>query len=79
MRVRVKLFGTLGQRFPGYQPECGIEVEIPDGARIRDLLSHLDISQSQGGIVSIDGRLMKPHDKLENGALVNIFQPVFGG
>ena len=79
MKVKVKLFGTLGKRFPGYHHEQGMDVEIPDGARVKDLLAHLDISPSQGGIVSVDTRLMKPNDKLQNGALVNIFQPVFGG
>lgn len=79
MKVEVKLFGILGQRFPDYHHEHGMEVEIPDGARVKDLLAHLEISTSQGGIVSVDTRLMKPNDKLQNGALVNIFQPVFGG
>jgi sulfur carrier protein ThiS len=79
MKVRVKLFGILGQRFTGYHHEQGMDVEIPDGARVRDLLSHLDISPSLGNIVSVDAQLMKPNDKLQNGALINIFQPVFGG
>jgi sulfur carrier protein ThiS len=79
MKIRVKLFGTLGQRFPGYRHEEGIEVEISDGAMVRDLLAHLEIPESQGGIVIVDAWLMKPDDKLGDGAFVNIFQPVFGG
>ena len=51
MEIRVKLFGTLSQRFPGYQPENGMEVEIQDGATVLDLLAHLEISKSQGGVV----------------------------
>lgn len=79
MKVKVKLFGTLRQRFPGYRHDEGIEVEISDGARVRDLLAHLEIPESQGGIVIVDAQLMKPDDKLGDGAKVNVFQPVFGG
>jgi len=38
MKMRVKLYGTLSQSFPGYQHSQGIEVEIPDGATVKDLL-----------------------------------------
>ena len=79
MRVNVKLFGTLGQRFPGYQHEQGMEVEIPDGARVKDLLAHLEISKSFGGVVAVEGRLLTEDAILENGAEVNVFQSVFGG
>ena len=79
MNVRIKLFGTLGQRFPGYSHDEGIEVEISDGARVSDLLAHLEIPESQGSIIIVDARLMKPDDKLGDGAKVNVFQPVFGG
>ena len=34
MKVRVKLFGTLPQRYPDYNPEHGLEVEIPIGAKV---------------------------------------------
>ena len=29
MKVRVRLYGTLSQRFPGYRHSQGIEAEIP--------------------------------------------------
>ena len=79
MKVKIKLYGTLRQSFPDYRHEDGIEVEIPDGARVKDLLAHLEISESRGGIVAMEGRIMKPDDKLSDGASVNILQPVFGG
>jgi sulfur carrier protein ThiS len=79
MKVKVRLLGTLGQRFHGYRHDEGIEMEIPDGARVRDLLAHLEISESQGSIVSVDSSLKKPGDKLEDGVMVSVFQPVFGG
>jgi len=79
MKVKVKLFGVLGQRFPGYDHEQGMDVEIPDGARVKDLLAHLEISKSFGGVVAVEGKLLDEDAILGNGAEVNIFQSVFGG
>jgi len=79
MKAKVKLFGILGQRFPGYQHEQGMDVEIPDGARVKDLLAHLEFSKSFAGVVAVDGQLLAQDAGLDNGAEVNIFQSAFGG
>jgi sulfur carrier protein ThiS len=79
MKVKVKLYGTWGQRFPGYQHSQGLEVEIPDGATVKDLLAHLGISESQGAVVITEGRVLKADDKMECGAPVNILQTIHGG
>jgi sulfur carrier protein ThiS len=79
MKVRVKLFGVLGQRFPGYDMEKGMEVEIPEGARVKDLLAHLGISESLGGVVAVEGLIMKGEDVLKEGSSVHILQAVHGG
>ena len=79
MKIRVKLFGILGQRFSGYHHEQGMDVEIADGARVKDLLAHLEISKSFGGVVAVEGKLLTEDARLDNGAEVNIFQSVFGG
>jgi len=79
MNVNVKLFGTLGDQLPGYDPERGIDVDIPDGARVKDLLANLEIHGTKGVIVAAEGRLLKPDEVMENGGSVQIFQSVFGG
>jgi len=79
MKVRVKLYGTLSQRFPGYQHSQGVEVEIPDGATVKDLLAHLEISESQGAVVIVEGRILKADDKMQPGVPVNVLQAIGGG
>ncbi len=69
----------MGKRFPGYHHEQGMDVEIPDGARVKDLLAHLEISKSFEGVVAVEGKLPTEDARLGNGAEVNIFQSVFGG
>jgi sulfur carrier protein ThiS len=79
MKMTVKLFGTLRNRFPDYRHQQGIEVEIPDGATAKDLLSLLKISESNGAVVAVEGRILKRDDKMQNGAQVYVFQAIHGG
>ena len=79
MKVRVKLYGTLNRRFPGYQHSEGVEVEIPDGARVKDLLALLEVSESPGAVVIAEGRVLKTGDKVQRGVSVSIFQAIGGG
>jgi sulfur carrier protein ThiS len=79
MRVRVKLYGTLSLRVPGYQHSQGIEIELPEGATVNDLLAFLKISESQGAVVAIDGRIRKVDDKIPGGVKARVFQSVGGG
>ena len=79
MKVNVRLYGTLSREYPGYRHSQGIEVELPDGATVNDLLVHLGISESQKAVVAIDGRIQKANDKMQSGACAQVFQPVHGG
>ena len=79
MKVRVKLFGTLPQRYPGYDSSQGLEVEVPDGARVKDLLARLAIHASDGALVAVDNLVVQHDDTLKEGVSVRIFQSVFGG
>lgn len=79
MKIKIKLFGTLGQRFSDYSPEKGLEVEISEGAKVGDLLARLKISHPQEGIVVQEGRFLALDEKLTNGTLVHVFQAMYGG
>jgi sulfur carrier protein ThiS len=79
MKLRVKLYGTLSQRFPSYQHSQGMEVEVPDGATVKDLLALLEISESQGAVVIVEGQVLKADDKMRCGVPVNVLQAIGGG
>jgi len=64
LKVRIKLFGTLGQDFPGYDSLKGMVVNIPDEPRVKDLLAHLGIPKTKGLFVTMDNTIAKPSDKL---------------
>jgi sulfur carrier protein ThiS len=79
LKIRVKLFGTLGQNFPGYDSLNGMDVNIPDDARVKDLLAHLDIPNTRDYLVIMNKTIAKSTDKLIHGATLHIFQAMAGG
>ena len=79
MKMRVKLHGTLSESFPGYQHSLGIEVEIPDGATVKDLLALLEISESRGAVVAVEGRILKADDRIRCEVPVHVLQVMHGG
>jgi sulfur carrier protein ThiS len=79
MKVKVRLFGTLGKKFPDHDPLSGFEIEIPADASVGDLLDQLDIPKSKIGLVSVQGRLVKAGKTLKQGDFIRIYRPIFGG
>jgi sulfur carrier protein ThiS len=79
VKVKVKLYGTLGQNIPGYRHSQGIEVVIPDGATVQDLFTHLEIPESLGAVAIVEGRILNVDDVLMEDVPVNILQAMRGG
>jgi sulfur carrier protein ThiS len=78
MKVRVKLYGTLSRKFPGHDPARGLEVELPEGATVGELLAQLGLDRA-GGVVIADNLIRRQEDPLWDGASVYVLQPVHGG
>ena len=79
MKVRVKLFGTFGQRFPGYQHSQGMEVEIREGATVKELLALLNLSEAEGAVVAVEGRILGADDSIRGGVPVHVLPVMHGG
>jgi len=79
MKVRVGIFGTFRRRFPGYQSSQGMEVELPEGATVKDLLALLNLTESQGAVVIAGGRVLQTDERLQRGVPVNVMQAIDGG
>lgn len=79
MKVTVSLYGTWYQRFPEYRPSQGIEVEMVEGATVKDLLAHLSIPELQGAVVIAGGCVLRAGDEILPGTAVSVMQAVGGG
>jgi sulfur carrier protein ThiS len=79
MKIRVKLYGTLSRLFPDYRTATGMEIEVPPGMSVKNLLDRLRICENQGGVAVVDGRVLKMEEEIPPGVEVRVFQSVRGG
>jgi sulfur carrier protein ThiS len=79
MKIAVKLFGDLKRKISDYRPDTGLEIDIPEGSKVDDLLALLGISIPPVVTVIRDGRVLPLEEKLTPNSLVNIFPVMYGG
>jgi molybdopterin converting factor small subunit len=79
LKIRVKLFGLLAQRIPGYDSIHGLTLETMEGTTYRDLVGLLQLNPREVGFFSVKGIVRKPDDALTDGEEVNLFMPLAGG
>jgi sulfur-carrier protein len=88
MKVYVKLFATLVQMVPepirerypqGIHAGRPLEVELPEGSTLADLVEHLSLPRDKVRIVYVDGRAKTLDHRLAAGNEVGLFPPIGGG
>jgi hypothetical protein len=79
MKVRVQLYGTLSRRVAGYRHAQGIEIELPEGATVNELLALLKISESQGPWLRLTAAYKKRTIKFRAGSMQGSSNPCMGG
>jgi len=80
MRVRVKLFATLGNFAPvNGLPGTPFEVDLPAGANLSILINQLQIPADSVKIAFVNGIIQPPDFILTDGDDVGIFPPIGGG
>ncbi len=84
MRIHVRLFANLRDRFPSGDRGRG-EIELDDRTSLAELIERLEIPDPLAQMVLVDG-LQEPRSResrarriLEDGQTVSIFPPIAGG
>lgn len=77
MKVKVELQAYLAQ----YGPDGGsvFDYELPEGARVQDLVSALHMPDELAAVIIVGGRSADYADPLEEGAEVTLIPPLAGG
>ena len=79
MHLTVKLSTTLRDHVPGYNPEAGLHVAMPEGSSVEQLARHLNLPLQDIKIVMVNGRQRMVGDLLRDGDRVAYFPAVGGG
>lgn len=77
--VHVGLYGPLRHHFPDAELGEHVEVEMPDGATIGELVDKLALPADQVKVVFVNHRIRGEGHVLQDGDRVGIFPPVGGG
>lgn len=79
MQVRVKLFATLRRYYPDLGIGEGMDVELPDGATVEQLVRHLGLPADHVRVAFVNGIARDDAHPLADGDEVGLFPPVGGG
>jgi molybdopterin converting factor small subunit len=79
MRIRVKLFATLGRFAGNGVPGVPFEKEFSDGATLSDLVTELNLPHEEVKVFFVNGRARPKDWILKPGDEVGIFPLVAGG
>jgi sulfur carrier protein ThiS len=79
MRIRVKLFASLGRYLSDAGPGIPFEMKVPEGATMADLMDCLKLPREEVKICFVNGRTRPIDWPLEPGDDVGIFPLVAGG
>ncbi len=79
MRVEVRLYATLRQRYPETPQGQSLVLEVEDGATLAGLLRQLDIPESLAKLTFVNGTQQGLGHVLKPGDSVGIFPPIAGG
>ncbi|MBL7062594.1 MAG: MoaD/ThiS family protein [Anaerolineae bacterium] len=77
--VHAKLFATLRRHYPHLGIGEPMEVELPDGATVGQLVDHLRLPAAQVKVVFVNSIIREKNHPLADGDEVGIFPPVGGG
>ena len=77
--AHVKLFATLRRHYPHLGLGEAMEVELPHGATVGDVVEHLCLPANQVKVIFVNGIVRGNDHSLADGDEVGIFPPVGGG
>ena len=79
MKVVIKFMGDLGHDLPGIDDSGKVVLDLPEGARVTDILKYFNIPVDKGCVVIINNKISKHTDILTDDMVVTLLQEVYGG
>ena len=79
MKVEVRLFATLATFLPPHGRDGVVELEIPEGSTVAEVIRLLGIPPDLARVVLVNGRDIGPEARLAARDVVTIFPPLAGG
>ncbi len=79
MKVRLKLFATYRRYLPPDSSGNALDLTVPPGARVGDLLAQVGVPERESLVILVNGRDAGPERVLQEGDAVAVFPALAGG
>lgn len=79
MRVRVKLIATYRQHLPPGTQGDTVELDVPDGSTIAQVLQPFGIPLDDSSVIVLNGRTVSLDTPLQEGDTIAAFSAIAGG
>lgn len=79
MKISVKLLANYRKRLPEGTPGNRVEIEIPAGVEVSEVLAEFNVPADSESVVLVNGRVPEPGQKLQQGDAVCAFPAIAGG
>ena len=77
MRVIVEMYGLLRGHVQG--DRARLDLDVPEGTTVGDLVAQLGVSKNEPWIASLDGKLVEDSRPLADGCRLVVLPPMEGG
>lgn len=79
MMIRIKLIGNYRDHLPPGTKNGTVELEAPDGATVRDVISRFDIPLDDSSVIVLNGLTVDLSAPVSEGDTVAAFSAIAGG
>ena len=79
MMIRVKMIANYRDALPPGHKHGVVELDIPDGATVYDIISRFDIPLNDESVIVLNGLTVDMSTPLKEGDMVTAFSAIAGG
>ena len=79
MKINVKLIATYRDLLPSEAQGNKIEIELPEGATVSDVMARFDVPQDESSVILLNGATVPLSTILAEGDTVTAFSAIAGG
>lgn len=79
MMIHVKLLANYREALPPGHKHGVVELDVPEGATVRDAISRFDIPLNDESVIVLNGLTVDMDTPLKEGDMVTAFSAIAGG
>ncbi|MHA1115042.1 MAG: MoaD/ThiS family protein [Candidatus Heimdallarchaeum aukensis] len=79
MKIYVKVFAYLRQKYPHVNDLNPLELDVDENATVEDVIKKLDFKPEEIHLILLNGKKVSKSELLEDNCTISLFPPIGGG